>query len=581
MFILAASKLENPDYFILVAYFALMVVIGAYFYRRMHMMKDFFSGGNRITWWLSGASFYMSCFSVFGFVVYSALGYQYGWLPITVFWAFIPGALLGGLIFGTRWRRARIDSPVEYLENRYGWLVRQFSAWQGLPVKIIDDALKLVAIGIFFSTTLGLDLRQSMIGSAAIILAYTFMGGLWAVTSTDFVQFVVMMAAVLVLFPLSLNEAGGVSEFIRNSPEGFFRLTGGDYDWFYIGSMIFMYSLSMSSVHWQLIQRYTCVPTERDVHKVGFLVAGLCLVTPILMYIPAMASRQFLPAGTEPKEVYPLLCSYLLPTGLLGLTVAAMFAATMSMLSSDYNVVANVMTNDIYRRFIRPKATEKELLFAGRIATLLAGLLALGVALLMVEAGGEDLFRNMVQLFSVFTAPIAIPMILGILWKRITNVGAISGYLSGIATGLTMFFILPQSVELFSRQWQKENLMLFATAGVTALVMTVLSKLTSHNAAEQQQIEDFFEKLGVRVGSLPGEEGLTLPSPKGEISPFKIVGVAVLIIGAMILAVLPWIDSALGFRLDLFIGIALIVAGLLMVLTAQRNERKPMKKGAQ
>ncbi len=574
MFMLAASKLENPDYFIIIAYFILMLSMGVYFYRRMHRMKDFFSGSNRITWWLSGVSFYMSCFSVFGFVVYSALGYQYGWLPITLFWVFIPGALLGGLVLGIRWRRARIDSPVEYLENRYGWLIRQFSAWQGLPVKIIDDALKLVAIGIFFSATLGIDLRQSMICSALIILAYTFMGGLWAVTSTDFIQFIVMGAAVLVLFPLSLNEAGGLSAFIKNSPEGFFRPTGGDYNWFYLSVTVLMYTLTMSSVHWQLIQRYTCVPTERDVRKVGWLVAVLCLVTPILMYVPAMAARQFLPVGTEPKEVYPLLCSHLLPTGLLGLTVAAMFAATMSMLSSDYNVIANVMTNDIYRRFMRPNATQKELLWAGRISTLVAGLLALGVALLMVEAGGEDLFKNMIQLFSVFTAPIAIPMILGILSKKITNAGAVSGYLCGITTGLVLFFTLPKSLELFSRQWQKENLLLLATTGITALAMIVVSKLTSHSTTEQQQINDFFEKLAAPVGTLPGEKDVMLDGQQDEISPLKIVGVPVVIIGVMMLAILPWIDGALGFQMDLFIGIGLIIAGSLMVLKAYRQNVK-------
>jgi solute:Na+ symporter, SSS family len=571
MFLLAARELKNPDYFIIITYFVIMVAIGLYFYRRMRVMKDFFSGSNNITWWLSGVSFYMSCFSAFGFVVYSALAYEYGWLPITLFWTYIPAALLGGLVFGIKWRRARLDSPVEYLETRFGATLRQFSAWQGLPVKIIDDALKIVAIGIFLSSTLGLPLKQSMIWSAVVILLYTFMGGLWAVTTTDFIQFIVMLAAIVLLFPLSLHEVGGVREFIQNSPKGFFRLTGGDYNLFYIGCMIFMYSLSMSSVHWQLIQRYTCVPTERDVRKVSYMVVALCLITPIIMYVPAMAARQFLPADTLPKEVYPLLCLQLLPTGLLGLTIAAMLAATMSMLSSDYNVVANVMTNDVYRRFFRPDATQRELLTAGRIATLITGLLALGVALLMVEAGGEDLFKNMVQLFSVFTAPIAFPMILGILTKKITNKGSLYGYLAGIITGLILFFALPKSIELFGWELQKENVILLATSSATVLVMIITSALTTHSAKSKVRIDDFFEKLNLPLGKLPGEENLFNGGSDSAISPFRIVGFAVVAIGLMMLAILPWIESPYAFKMDIYVALALIVAGILMVAAARRK----------
>jgi hypothetical protein len=89
--VLAAGQLHMADQIVLIGYFLVMLGIGAYFYRFMRRMRDYFSGGNAIPWWLSGASFYMSSFSVFGFVVYSALAYQYGWVAITIFWSYIPG----------------------------------------------------------------------------------------------------------------------------------------------------------------------------------------------------------------------------------------------------------------------------------------------------------------------------------------------------------------------------------------------------------------------------------------------------------------------------------------------------------
>ncbi|MHC4124604.1 MAG: sodium:solute symporter family transporter, partial [Planctomycetota bacterium] len=140
MTILAIGRLEGPDYFILAGYFILMLGIGAYFYRYMWGMKDYFSGGNRIPWWLSGVSFYMSCFSAYAFITYSAMAYKYG-LPAVVLFSLKSIAVIVSVVFfAKRWRRARIDSPVEYLESRYSPAVRQLFAWQGIPVRVIDDA---------------------------------------------------------------------------------------------------------------------------------------------------------------------------------------------------------------------------------------------------------------------------------------------------------------------------------------------------------------------------------------------------------------------------------------------------------
>ena len=232
---LAQAQLRGPDLFILIAYFALMLAIGVYFYRYMRRMSDYFSGGNRVPWWLSGVSFYMTSFSAFAFVSYSALAYQYGWVAVTLFWVSIPATLIGVIFFAKKWRRARIESPIEYLETRYGSSIRQLSAWQGLPVRTIDDGLKLIAIGAILSKGLGLEWGSAILYSGLIMLAYTLMGGLWAVVITDFVQFIVMAAAIIILVPLALSKVGGVGGFIANSPEGFFHPTHQRFSWVYVG----------------------------------------------------------------------------------------------------------------------------------------------------------------------------------------------------------------------------------------------------------------------------------------------------------------------------------------------------------
>jgi SSS family solute:Na+ symporter len=587
MLLATAAMLNGADYFILTAYFTVNLGIGVYFYSFIRGMKDYFSGGQQIPWWLSGISFYMSCFSVYAFVIYSALGYQYGWLPITLFWAYIPATLLGAFVFAPRWRRARIDSPVEYLETRFNGALRQLTAWQGAPVKLIDDSLKLVATGIFISRILDLPLEWSILAAGLIMLAYTFLGGLWAVTVTDFVQFVVMIAAVVVLVPLSLDKVGGVAAFVQASPQGFFHPVCDKYGWIYVGSMTFMFCLSFSSVHWQLIQRYTCVRDEKETHRVGLCVTFLHLVTPIAMFLPAMAARQYLPADTIPEQVYPVLCTTLLPNGLLGLVIAAMLAATMSMLSGDCNVCASVLTNDVYRRHVRPRASQRELVVVGRLVTLLIGLTSIGIALFLVwrhegghPAGGgqgdDSLFRAMVQLFSIATAPVAVPMIAGLLSRRITPKGALAGYLTGLFTGLTLYFMLPASIVVHGEVLQKENVILLVTVAVTLAWTVLVSRPGRLRPEERRRIDAFLNKLATPIGQLdedrPADLGRGHPAGGGEgrrISPFGISGAMVVLVGLMMLGITPWLAPGYAFKLDLGLAVALLAIGLLMIVYAR------------
>ncbi|HPD28609.1 MAG TPA: sodium/solute symporter [Phycisphaerae bacterium] len=578
MNILAAGKLYGPDYFIIVAYFVLMLGVGAYFYRYIKAMKDYFAGGNRIPWWLSGVSYYMSSFSAFAFVAYSGLAYKYGIFGVTFYWVTVPAAAFGVVFFATRWRRARISSPVEYLESRYDSAVRQLFAWQGIPQKIIDDALKIVAIGMFLATALNVPLKQGMFWSSVIMLAYTFMGGLWAVTVTDFLQFVVMMLAVLILFPLSLQAAfdktGGLSEMIETAPAGFFKPYTGDFNWVYLATAVVLYCLSYS-VNWGLVQRYYCVPTEKDAKKVGWLVVVLNIVTPPLMFMPAMLGRYFLPALADPNQAYPSLCVTLLPVGLLGLVVAAMFSATMSMLSTDYNVCASVLTNDVYRRLIRPNASQEQLVLVGRLMTLLVGLISLAVAFYIVSlegAGGDKLFRWMITLFSVATAPVAVPMLAGLITPKVTTRAALIGFAAGVGVGLFMFFGLEEKFVFLKMTWMRENAIFLVALAVTICLTAAISWLDGQRQGTLPRVEQFLDRLRTPIGELDGDR-VEEPARGDIISPFRIVGTSTAIIGVLLIAITPWTRTRLGLVLDSVLGGFLVVSGVYVAWRSGRGSR--------
>ena len=566
MVILAAGQLCGPDYFILVAYFMLMLGIGVYFYRYMRNMKDYFVGSNQVNWWLSGVSLYMSGFSVFGFIAYSSLAFKYGLVAVTIWWTGLPAMIICILFFARKWRRIRVNSPVEYLENRYSLTIRQMFAWQGIPVKIIDDALKLVAIGIFIKEAFGISYNQGMLSSGLIMLAYTVMGGLWAVVVTDFIQFVVMAVGVVVLVPLALNAAGGVSNFLNHSPQGFFNVFHPpEYTWVYIILCIIM-SIMSTATHWSFIQRFYCVPKEKDVVKLGILVLLMKFIGAPLIILPAMAARHFLAGDIDSSQVYPLLCMKLLPVGLIGLIVAAMFSATMSMLSSDYNVCASVLTNDVYRRMIRPNASDKELVFVGRLATIAIGLFAMAVAWYMGAGKDESLFRNMMKLFSIATAPVAVPMLLGLFFKRITSMGALMGFLFGVTAGLIVFLCHKYGViDEAAIKMKIENLLFMITTVTTFVVILLVSFVAPEKPAEHKRIESFLLRLKIPIGQMDGDALPGSGKSKIAFSPVSIVGVSIIFIGLILVVVLPYIwGKPLEFWLNLSFAVVLIVIGCIM-----------------
>lgn len=572
---LTPGHLALPDYLMLTGYFVLMLGIGVYFYRHMKEMKDYFRGGNTIPWWLSGVSFYMTSFSVAAFMFYPSICYRYGWVGVTLLWVAVPATIFSTVLFAKRWRRTRIDSPVEYLETRYSPLLRQLFAWQGVPVKIVDDGIKLFATGKFVSVCTGLPVNWCIIGAGSIMLLYTFMGGLWAVTVTDFIQFIVLTAAILVILPLSIGKAGGLSAIFANSPEGFFKLTSPEFGWSYVLPLILLYALAWSSINWSLIQKYYCVPTEKDASKTGWLVVALYIIGPPMMFFPAIAAVQFIPNLSDAGDVYPMLCRELLSGGMLGLAIAAMFAATMSTLSGDYNVCASVLTNDVYRRLIRPHADDRELVLVGRVSTLIIGIIGLGTALLMARGKAEDLFRIMVTLFGVATAPAAVPMLLGLVSRRYNNLGAVVGFLIGITTGLVLFFLsrYDHPLTLGPLAWDPANeeivvggfamkmeiVLFLSTAAITFVAMYLAQWLCPSSPEERQRAEAFIARMESPIGTMTDDHPAS--SHASAISPFRVVGVCILMIGLMMMALIPFIDQTSSLFINIIIGVALLLTG--------------------
>ncbi len=560
--------LELADHIVIAGYFVLLASIGLYFWRRMRHVRDLFTGGNRIPWWLAGVSFYLTAFSAFTFVAYSEMAYRYGLVSVTLAWSSAVAMAVGTWLLAGRWRRARIISPVEFLEARYSPQIRQTLAWAGLPLKLADDGLKIYATGIFVSAGLGYDLKASVIVCGVMMALYTFMGGLWAVVVTDYVQFLILTVGVAILFPLVFAPMGGIvpglATLAREAPAGFFSPVSAPFSPAYVLAFYLLVMLSYNG-NWAFAQKFYSVRDERASRKAGLLATALKIVGPPLFILPAMAARHLMPElavpPNSPQYTYAALALRYLPAGLMGLMIAAMFSATMSTLSGDYNVIASVLTEDIYHRLFHRTATERRLVMVGRLSTLLVGGITVGIGVYLVGTARRGLFEIMVTLFSIFVFPMLIPMLAGLLTRRVTWRGAAAGIAAGFASGIGLYLF--KTLILAHRpgidpnwlRYDYEAISIFANFSVTVLAMVVATLLERTTTEERARIDNFFKRLSTPIVVPAEQKGVP------AFSPFYIIGWITVGVGVLLAAASLTQAAGAGRNINLAVGLGLCLAG--------------------
>jgi solute:Na+ symporter, SSS family len=549
--------LTRSDYVVIFGYFALVLLIGLFFRRQQKTAQDFFAGGHQVSWWLAGISHYMSGFSAFTFVVYSEIAYRYGAVAIVLFWTSVPACILGGKLFAARWRRARIITPVEFLEERCSLTVRQLFAWSAIPAKIFEDALKIFTTALFLSAGVGIGIKSSILACGLIVVVYTLLGGLLALVVTDYLQFLMKALAILLLLPLAVWRLGGLRMTLHSIPANLLHAHGGPYGWVYIASYALIVGISYNG-NWSFAQKYYSVPDERSGQKAAYLSAFLNFIGTPIMLLPALMARSLMPtfaAQQKPQDVYVHLIFELLPAGMIGIIVAALFSATMATVSADLNAIAGVLTKDFYQRILRPSASETSLVAAGRSLTLLLGVMIIGISIWIAQSGRDSLFHIMVTAFGVLLAPTLLPLLATLVFRGLSSSGVITGLCSGMLCGVatltakTFYLAKIGSSATQALDFRLEGFSIFANIGVTCLGMYLGSVLFKRSAAEETRTTAFFRRLDTPISA----EESCVTRAQSDASDFIIrlstlaVGVLLLVSGALSTSTAAhWIDSGIG-----------------------------------
>jgi SSS family solute:Na+ symporter len=424
------------DFIVMIVFALLIFGIGLTFTRMSSKTGNaFFEAGGETPWWINGLSLFVSYFSAGTFVVWGSIAYNNGLVANAIQLTMAISGLIVTLFIAARWKKTGVATAAEYIGKRFGSKEKQFYTYLTLLLSLFTTAAVLYPVGKMVYVATPFTLNQCIIGIGLIIVLYTAAGGLWAVLVTDVVQFVILSAAVLIVIPIAFDHIGGVSHLFNDAPKGFFKPFNEDYTFGFMLAFI-VYQTFYIGGNWSYVQRYTSVSDERNARKVSGIFTVLYLVSPVIWMLPPMIYRIINPNlhGLESEGAYMMLIQKVMPAGLIGLVLAGMISATSSKANTTINMAATVFAQDIYKKLIRPKAKEKEVIWMARFFTLLFGIGTILVAIWIPSAGG--IVEVVLSTASIAGGALFAPIIWTLFSKRQTGLSVVTATLTALMINL-------------------------------------------------------------------------------------------------------------------------------------------------
>jgi SSS family solute:Na+ symporter len=503
---MSAHTFGGYDWLAIALYFAMLLGIAAWVVRkRQDTTADYFLAGRNLPWWIIGASIFASNIGSEHIVGLAGSGAQDGvalahyelhaWCLLVLAWVFVPF-----------YARSLVYTMPEFLERRFSVRSRYVLSVVSLVTFVVSKiAVGVFAGGVVFSSLLpemkltvgGYVVDSFWIGSVGTIGLtglYTALGGMRAVAYNDAAQVIVLIGGSALLTFYGLHVIGGWSEVRRLcgsemlnlwkpiSPPGVVSTwapvmeTNADgaltrQAWYFNGNFPWPGMLICAPIiglwYWctdqYIVQRVLGAPNER-VGRRGSIFAAFLKLFPVYLFIvpglicfalaksgkipelASMVSADGKPVAAATQAAFPLMVKYLLPEGLRGIVVAGLLSALMGSLAGVFNACSTLFTVDLYQKW-RPKASQKELVRTGRLAT--SACVVLGLAWIPVIRGAHGLYGYLQAVQSYLAPPIFVVFFLGVFWRRANARGCFWALVGGFALGaLRMLIDTPVSLEM-------------------------------------------------------------------------------------------------------------------------------------
>ena len=504
-------NLTSFDWLIIFTYLFLSLAVGIWASKKAGKdTQSFFLAGRNMPWWLLGVSMVATTFSTDTPNLVTDLVRQDGVSGNWVWWAFLLSGMLTVFVYAKLWHRSGVLTDIEFYELRYSGKGAAFlRGFRALYLGLIFNVLVMGAVSLaavkFGEIVLGWPGWMTLSIACSITLAYSALGGLKAIIITDFIQFTLAMIGSIwaMFYILRLPQIGGLSTLISHvnvadklalipdmsDPDVWVPvlLVPLAVQWWasyypgsepggggYIAQRMFSAKDENNAVGAALlfnISHYALRPWPWIIIALGSLI-----VFPELTDLQSAFPN--LPADKLGHDVaYPAMLT-LLPSGLLGLVAASLIAAFMSTMSTQVNLGASYLVNDFYRRFINPKASEKQLVFTGRMFTIVSIILGGGLGLLLISAG------QAFSLLLMIGSGTGLIYILRWFWWRINAYSEIVAMISSLCIAYYFNFINTDMDD-----WQK----IVIGAILTTIVWVTATFITPPD--DEETLKNFVKKV--------------------------------------------------------------------------------------
>ena len=447
------------DYAIMIGYFLAILAVGTWFGRRQKTTKDFFFGGQRFAWWLIAFSLIATTVGSYSFVKYSRIGYSYGLASSQTYlndWMWFPLLAFGWLPI---LYFSRVTSIPEYFGRRFGSKVRLWATVFILIYLIGYVGVNLFTMGKVLNILVGWPIPVAALLVAAISASYVTVGGQTSVIMTDLLQGVMLLVTGMVILALGINYLGGFEVFWTNLPRDA-RLAFGNFnqqpDFPSVGIFwqdAFANTAMFYFLNQGIIMRFLAAKSLAESRKATFaMMVVLMTVAACVVASGGWVARALVHAGALPDDIKPdqafFIASELLSRpGLFGLILAALTAALMSTVDTLITAVAAIGVNDVYRPYVRPQATDRELLRVARITSVAVTIL--GVALVPLFMQFKSIYSAHGAFTAAVTPPLVVALLLSVFWRRYTRTAALWTLVGGMAAIILSLFV-PQIIAPFA-----------------------------------------------------------------------------------------------------------------------------------
>lgn len=522
-----AESIKAGEIVAFVLYFMLVIGIGVYFFLRGKSdsgEKGFFLGGRKMSGLVSALSAGASDMSAWVLMGLPGAIYAAGMGQVWISIGLAIGTVLSWIFVAPKLRRYSIlanDSITipQYLTNRFkskSKILQIVSAVIFMVVYCVYGASSISACGALFKTLFGLDERIAMTISTVIIIAYLFLGGFNAVCWTDFFQGMIMLFA-LMLTPIVAAAVLQVPTTGTILPPNFYNmLASGKFDWVSIATIL-------TGLGWGLgyfgmphiIVRYISIKSEKEMKKSRIIGSTWTVLILIMATVVALVGRKFLgselvDSGTK-QQIFIVLARRAFPVFLGGLIITAILAASMSTADSQLLASSSAFASDVYKTSIRKHASDKEIMWVGRIVVVIVSLLAFTIA--MLGTGNKPIvpaFSTIMGLVSAawgaFGASFGPVILLSLYNRRVNYKGATAGIIAGFTTDVLWMILF--NMEYYDMTSVVYNTGLYEILPgfiVGLLTMAVVSYLSEKPSKE---VTDLFDTVKNAKGVEVGEDGV-------------------------------------------------------------------------